>query len=75
MLGRTAAQVDEVASRGVERARHTGLQAQDKWAHASDRTVSYIHEKPVKSVLAAAAAGVGIAYLAALITGSRRGAN
>ena len=71
-LGRAAAQVEGLARRGVQRARDATSQAQDKLAYASDRTVSYIRDEPVKSVLIAAATGVGIAYLVSCLTASGR---
>lgn len=70
-LGRAAAQVDELAHRGVERARAATDTAREQARHAGDRTVAYIQHEPVKAVLIATAAGAGLAALISLLT--RRG--
>jgi hypothetical protein len=62
-LSRMATQVDEIARRGIDRARETSVTVKDKVAQAGDRSVGYIRDEPVKSVLIAAAAGAALAAL------------
>ncbi|MBP6903492.1 MAG: hypothetical protein KBC73_25630 [Burkholderiaceae bacterium] len=69
----TAAQVETLAQRGIERVREAGQAVGERAARAGDRTVDYIRDEPVKSVLIAAAAGAGLAALVAVLAG-RRGA-
>lgn len=60
---RVTGQVDELARRSIDRARATGLQVKDKVVLAGDRSVGYIRDEPVKSVLIAVAAGAALAAL------------
>lgn len=71
-LSRVAAQVDELTRRGVERARAATETAKDQAARAGDRTVTYIRDEPVRSVLVAAAAGAAIAMLIGMVSRTRR---
>jgi ElaB/YqjD/DUF883 family membrane-anchored ribosome-binding protein len=66
-LSRVAAQIDDITSRGIERARAATATAREQAQRAGDRTVSYIKDEPVKSVLIAAAAGAAIATLIGLV--------
>lgn len=66
-LSKVAAQIDELTNRGVERAKAASATAREQAARAGDRTVSYIKDEPVKSVLIAAAAGAAIAALIGLV--------
>lgn len=66
-LSRVAAQIDELTRRGVEKAKSATDTAKEQASRAGDRTVSYIKEEPVKSVLIAAAAGAAIAALIGLV--------
>lgn len=59
--------IDNVASS----VRDTSRQLQTKVLRASDGTVNYIRDEPVKSVLIAAAAGAAIVALATLVQRSR----
>lgn len=61
-LHRAAAQVDELARQGMERATQAG-----------DRTARYIRDEPLKSVLIAVAAGAALATLIGML--SRSGAS
>lgn len=70
-LSRVAAQIDELTSRGMERARAATDTAREQASRAGDRTVSYIKDEPVKSVLIAAAAGAAIAALIGLVARSK----
>ena len=62
-FSRAAAQVDDLTRRSVERAREAGTDVRDQVVRASDRTVGYIKDEPVKSVLVAAATGAAVALL------------
>ena len=57
--------------RGTTAVREGSAKLKDSMSHISDRTATYVHEQPVKSVLMAAAAGAAIAILAGMITHSR----
>lgn len=71
-LSRVAAQVDELTRRGIERAKTATDTAKDQAARAGDRTVTYIRDEPVRSVLVAAAAGAAIAMLIGIVSRTRR---
>lgn len=62
-LSRAAAQVEDLTRRGMDRAREAGVQVKTQVSRAGERSVDYIREEPVKSVLVAAAAGAAIAAL------------
>ena len=70
-LRRAAEQLDELTRRGVEAARHAKLTVQDQALRASDRTVGYIKDEPVRSMLVAAAVGAAAVLLVSLLTRSR----
>jgi len=71
LLNRAAEQASSMAHRGVEAVREGTHQLRDKARHASDSTVSYIKEEPVKSMLIAAATGAALMALITLISHSR----
>jgi ElaB/YqjD/DUF883 family membrane-anchored ribosome-binding protein len=56
---------------GVDSVKNTSRQLRDGAHNASDRTVAYIREEPVKSVLIAAATGAAVMALARVISQSR----
>ncbi|WP_284616653.1 hypothetical protein [Aquabacterium humicola] len=60
---RAASQVEELTRRGMERAKEATTDVRDQVHKASDRTVGYIKDEPVKSVLIAAATGAAVALL------------
>lgn len=70
-LSRAAAQVDDLTRRGIERARETGATVKDKVSTAGDRSVAYIRDEPVKSILIAAATGAAVAALVGWLSRSR----
>lgn len=70
-LGRAAAQVDDLTRRGIERARQVSTDLRLQAERGSERTVSYIKDQPVKSVLIAAATGAALAALIGLLARSR----
>ena len=62
--------VGALAQQGVHSVRDTAQQVRQRALQASDSTVSYIKEEPIKSMLIAAAAGAGLIALLSLITRS-----
>ena len=60
---RAAAQVEEITRRGLDRAKEASLGVRNQMHLAGDRTVGYIKDEPVKSVLIAAATGAAVALL------------
>lgn len=70
-LSRAAAKVDEITRRGIERARDTSSHLREEVTRAGDKTVAYIKDEPVKSVLIAAATGAAVAALVTLLAQSR----
>jgi len=70
-FSRAAARADEMTRRGIERARQTGSDVRERVGYAGDRSVAYIKDEPVKSILMAAAAGAALAALIGLLSRSR----
>ncbi len=70
-LRRAAEQLDELKRRGLEAARHAKHAVQDRAVRAGDRTVGYIRDEPVKSILTAAAIGAAAVLLIGLLNRSR----
>ncbi len=66
-----ASQADELARKGIEQARRAGSAIRETAQETGDRTVSYIRDQPVKSVLIAAAAGALITMALARHQSSR----
>jgi len=62
------AQAVGAAQRGVAAMRNGSQQMLDHAHHASDSTVSYIRDEPVKSMLIAAATGAALMALVGLMT-------
>lgn len=71
-FSRVAAQVDELTRRGLERARHTRDDLQERAHRGGDRAVGYIKDEPIKSVLIAAATGAAVAALVTLLVRNGR---
>ena len=76
-MTRAAAQVDELSHRGLKLARQTSADVREQVGRAGDRTVHYIQDQPVKSVLIAVAAGAALAAVVGLVarTGSQSGSD
>ena len=68
LLGRATDQVSALAQRGVDNVRDTSRHLRLKAVHASDNTVNYIKDEPVKSILIAAATGAALMALISLIS-------
>lgn len=71
-IGRAAARVDDLKRLGIDAARKLGTTVQDQAARSSERTVGYIKDEPMKSVLIAAAAGAALAALISMAARSHR---
>lgn len=71
VLERASEQVSAMAHRGLESVRETTHQLRVKAEHASDSTVGYIRQEPVKAVLIAAATGAALMALISLVARSR----
>ncbi|CAD5365906.1 conserved hypothetical protein [Rubrivivax sp. A210] len=66
-----AAQAIGAAQRGVAAVRDGSHRALDRAVQASDSTVGYIRDEPVKAMLIAAATGAALMALLGLFTRSR----
>lgn len=62
---------EALARNGIDRARQASARMRDQVGRAGEKTVVYIQEEPVKSVLIAAAVGAVGAALVAWMTRSR----
>lgn len=71
VLERVSEQVSTMAHRGIDRARETSHQLRIGARHASDSTLNYVKEEPVKAMLIAAATGAVLLALTSLLTRSR----
>jgi ElaB/YqjD/DUF883 family membrane-anchored ribosome-binding protein len=67
LLARAGEQASVLAQRGVDAVRERSLQVRDQALRASDNTVNYIRDEPVKAVLIAAAAGAVLMALIGLL--------
>ncbi len=70
-LERATARAGDMAQRGIEAVRSGSRQLRDTALDASDRTVAYIKDEPVKAVLIAAATGAALMALLSLVSRSR----
>lgn len=66
-----AAQIEELKQRSLERARQAKLDVSEKLSHAGERTVGYVKDEPVKSMLIAAGTGAAVAMLITFLARSR----
>ena len=71
LMDSASEQATELVQRVVEAVRESSQQLQDKAARASDVTVKYVRDEPVKSLLIAAAAGATLMALVSLMLRSR----
>ena len=60
-----------VANDALDSVRDTSRQLRDTARHASDSTVDYIRDDPVKAILIAAATGAALMALVSLVSHSR----
>jgi ElaB/YqjD/DUF883 family membrane-anchored ribosome-binding protein len=71
VLERGKEKLTELAHRSVDAVRDTSHQLREKAVHASDTTVGYIREEPVKAMLIAAATGAALMALIGLLSRAR----
>jgi ElaB/YqjD/DUF883 family membrane-anchored ribosome-binding protein len=71
LLNRATEQASVLAQRGVDAVRDSSQQLRDKALRASDSTVNYIKDEPVKAMLIAAATGAALMALVGLMSRSR----
>ena len=71
LLNRVSEQAGAMAQRGVDAVRDSSEQLRERALRASDTTVSYIKDEPVKSMLIAAATGAALMAMLSLMTRSR----
>lgn len=71
LLDRASESASTLAHRGLDAVREGSQQLRTGVVHASDSTVGYIRQEPVKSVLIAAATGVALMGLLMLFGRSR----
>jgi ElaB/YqjD/DUF883 family membrane-anchored ribosome-binding protein len=67
LLARAGEQASVLAQRGVDAVRDRSLQVREQALRASDNTLNYIKDEPVKAVLIAAAVGAGLMALMGLL--------
>ena len=72
LINRLSSQAETAARRGVEAVRDTSSQLREKALQASDNTVGYIKDEPVKAMLIAAATGAALMALVSLMMRSNR---
>ena len=67
LLERAGEQAGALAQRGMDAVRDRSLQVREQALRASDNTLNYIKDEPVKAVLIAAAAGAALMALVGLL--------
>jgi ElaB/YqjD/DUF883 family membrane-anchored ribosome-binding protein len=71
LIDRISAQAGAAAKRGIDAVRDTSQHFRDNAVRASDSTVAYVKEEPVKAMLLAAATGALLMGLVSLMRRSR----
>jgi ElaB/YqjD/DUF883 family membrane-anchored ribosome-binding protein len=71
MLNRATEQASALAQRGVDAVRDTSQHLRERAHRASDGTLNYIKDEPIKSVLFAAAAGAALMVLLRAVSSNR----
>ena len=71
LLNRATEQASALAQRGVNAVRDSSQQLRDRAVRASDSTVMYIKDEPLKAMLIAAATGAALMALVGLLSRSR----
>lgn len=71
LINRVSAQAEAAAKRGMEAVRDSSQQLREKALKATDSTVAYVKDEPVKSMLIAAATGAVLMGLINLLGRSR----
>lgn len=70
VLNRVGEQASALVRHGVDSVRDTSRQLRENALHASDSTVKYIKDEPVKAILIAAATGAALMALIGLMNRS-----
>ena len=71
LINRVSAQAEAAARRGIDAVRDSSAQLREKAQKATDTTVAYVKDEPVKSMLIAAATGAVLMGLVSLMGRSR----
>lgn len=71
LVNRLSAQAETAARRGLDAVRDTSAQVRETALKASDSTVAYIKDEPLKAMLVAAATGAALMALVSLLGRSR----
>jgi ElaB/YqjD/DUF883 family membrane-anchored ribosome-binding protein len=71
LINRVSQQAEAAAKRGMEVVRDSSQQLREKAMKATDTTVAYVKDEPVKSMLIAAATGAALMGLISLMGRSR----
>lgn len=71
LLNRASGQASAIAHRGLDAIRESSHQLSEKTHHASDSTVHYIKEQPLKAMLIAAATGAALMAVVSVMSRSR----
>jgi ElaB/YqjD/DUF883 family membrane-anchored ribosome-binding protein len=72
LIDRISAEATAAAKRGIDAVRDTSQQLRNQAARASDSTVAYVKQEPVKAVLFAAATGALLMSLVSLMRRPRQ---
>lgn len=71
LINRVSAQAEAAAKRGIDAVKDGSQQIRDKAMRATDSTVAYVKDEPVKSMLIAAATGAVLMGLISMMGRSR----
>ena len=71
MMNRMSSQAEAAARRGMEAMRDGSQQLRERAQRATDQTVAYVKDEPIKSMLIAAATGAVLMALVSLMGRSR----
>ena len=71
ILNKVTSQAEAAARRGMDAVRDTSQQLRDKAVQASDMTVAYVKDEPIKAMLIAAATGAVLMGIVSLMSRSR----
>ena len=71
-IDRISARAGAAAKRGIAAVRDSSQQLRDKATRASESTIAYVKDEPVKAVLIAAATGAFVMGLVSLMSRSRK---
>ncbi len=71
LLSKVSSQAEAAARRGIDAVRDTSQQLRDKATQASDMTVAYVKDEPIKAMLIAAATGALLMGIISMMARSR----